>query len=95
MPSLVSARRRSSALSAVAITTVDRPVTSRLERDRGIFAAIGTRYGMHLARASIVPAAAAAVAAAGTLGAPCLTAGWAALGLIRVALLGMVRLIIG
>ena len=96
---LIPARSRPSALSAVAITTVDRTVTPGLEWDLGILAALGADHGMHLARASIVPAAAAAAAAAAAetivpLGASGLTAGGTALGIISIALIGMVRLIV-
>ena len=93
---LIPARSRPSALSAVAITTVDRTVTPGLEWDLGILAALGADHGMHLARASIVPAAAAAAAAETIvpLGASGLTAGGTALGIISIALIGMVRLIV-
>ena len=89
---LIPARSRPSALSAVAITTVDRTVTPGLEWDLGILAALGADHGMHLARASIVPAAAAETIV--PLGASGLTAGGTALGIISIALIGMVRLIV-
>ena len=82
--------RGSPAPSVVAITTIDRTVPRGHERDRRILAAFRTSDGMHLARASIVPAA-----EAGTLAAPCLSARCAALRLVCVALLGMVRLVVG
>ena len=91
-----------------AVTTVDRTVASGPERNGSVLAAVSAYDGMHLASACIVTTTAAAVSAATTavasasatalavalLASP-FTARRAALRLVRIALLGVVSLVVG
>ena len=88
-----------------AVTTVDRTVASGPERNGSVLAAVSAYDGMHLASACIVTTTAAvsaattAVASASALAVALLaspfTARRAALRLVRIALLGVVSLVVG
>ena len=77
------------AVTAEAVGAVYRAIPPGLEWYFVVLAAIGADHGVHLARTSVVSAAAET-----TLVASCLTAGRAALGLVCIALFSMVRLIV-
>jgi hypothetical protein len=65
-----------------------------LEGYFGLLAALGTDGGVHLSRGAVI-AAAAAAAAVVAFAAARLTACWTALGLVSVALFGVIGLIVG
>ncbi len=73
------------ALLAKAIAAVNGPVASRKEGHLGVLATLGADCWVHLARAGIKSAAGVAS------GCP---ARWAPLGLVGVALVGMILLIV-
>jgi hypothetical protein len=74
-----------------AVATVNWAVATRQEGDFRIFAALGTDGGMHLSRGPTIAAAVTAVAAFGTTG---LAAVRTTLGLVGVALFGVIGLVV-
>ena len=74
-----------------AVAAVDWAVAPGHERHGGVLAAFGANSGVHFPRASIITTTTAATTALRALR---LTAGRAALGLVCVALVGVVRLVI-
>ena len=76
-----------------AVATVDWAVSSRPERHSCVLAAIGAYCWMHFSGGSIKPTAEATAVVA--LVSPRLTAARATFGLTRVALLSMIRLVVG
>ena len=81
-----------SASASEAVVAVDRTVSARPERHGGVCATLGAYCRMHFAS---VPAKSTAEATPVALTASRLAAGRAAPGLIRVALLRMIRLVVG
>lgn len=77
-------------LPAEAIATVDGAVTAGPERNRGLIAAFGADNRVHLAGTPVKTEAVGR-----TVGTPRLSARGAPLGLVRVSLLSMIRLIVG
>ena len=77
-------------MPAEAIAAVDGAIATGAERDRSLIAALGANDRVHLARTPVK-----AEAVGGAVGTPCLSARGAPLGLVRVTLFGMIRLIIG
>jgi hypothetical protein len=78
-----------------AVATVHWAIATGLEGDFGLLATLGTDGGVHLSRAPAVAAAAAAAAAAViAFAAARLTAGRTTLGLVGVALFGVIGLVV-
>ena len=78
------------ALPAEAIAAVDGSVATGAERNGGFVATFGANHRMHLAGTSVKTET-----VGGTVCAPGLAARRATLGLVRVTLFGMIRLIVG
>ena len=90
---LESSRRSLIAPAPEAVVAVDRAVSSRPERNGGVLATLGANCRMHFPSVLAEPTA-TAEASPVALTASCPAAGRAAPGLIRVALLGMIRLVV-
>ncbi len=87
---LVAAATTATTLTTEAIAAVDGPVAAGQERYRGLIAAFCAYHRVHLAGTTV----GTETAVAWPVCAPCLTAGGAPLGFVRVSLFGMVRLIV-
>jgi site-specific recombinase len=81
-------------LLSEAVATIHWAVLAGLEGYFGLLAALGTDGGVHLSRGAAVAAAAAGTAVI-AFAAARLTACWTALGLVSVALFGVIGLIVG
>jgi hypothetical protein len=83
-------------LLSEAVATIHWAVLAGLEGYFGLLAALGTDGGVHLSRGAVIAAAGTAAAAAVVaFAAARLTACWTALGLVSVALFGVIGLIVG
>jgi hypothetical protein len=84
-------------LLSEAVATIHWAVLAGLEGYFGLLAALGTDGGVHLSRGAVIAAAGTAAAAAAVVAfaAARLTACWTALGLVSVALFGVIGLIVG
>jgi hypothetical protein len=82
-------------LLSEAVATIHWAVLAGLEGYFGLLAALGTDGGVHLSRGAVIAAAGTAAAAVVAFAAARLTACWTALGLVSVALFGVIGLIVG